>query len=127
MTARQQRVKRTLGAARDTLRRVAHIKPPPHTSEIVRKSTENARVAPEAPSPTPRRKEAAPLWDAAGKLRYRFEVFREAVPQAMGKMIADLRIKWQRENDGLRRELDVTHRELDLLRRTLADLRAPPS
>jgi hypothetical protein len=59
-------------------------------------------------------------------LNRRFDVLREAVPQAMGELVADLRSEWRRENDLLRRELDVTHRELYSLRRTVADLRAPP-
>ena len=128
--ARRERVKRTLGAARDTLKRVSHIKPPSRMSGgIVHRTTENARVAPEAPSPAPRRQEEAPppLADAIENLSCRFEVLREAVPQAIAKMLADLRTEWRRENDGLRRELDVIHRELDLVRRALADLRALPS
>jgi hypothetical protein len=107
--ARQRRVNRTLGAARDTLRRVAHI------SEIVNETTGNARVAPEATSPTSPRK--APLSRAAMEsLSNRFDVLREAVPHAM----AEMTIEWRRENDAF-------HRELDLLRRTLASLRARPS
>lgn len=101
--ARQARVERILGAARDTLR------------------TAHARVAPGAPAPTSPRKDAAPPSGAAMEdLVRRFETLREAVPE----VVAELRTEWQRENDLLRREIDVTHRELDLLRRTLAGSRA---
>jgi hypothetical protein len=87
--ARQARVRRALDAARDTLARTAYIKPPSHTAG-------NAHVAPEAPSPTSRRKEVAPLSGGAMEdLSYRFEVLREAVPLAMGQMNADLRVEWQ--------------------------------
>ena len=87
--ARQERVKRTLGAARDTLKRIAHIKPPsPMSGQIVHKMIENARVAPEAQSPVPGRREEVPPPSAGAieSLSYRFEVLREAVPEAMGEM-----------------------------------------
>jgi hypothetical protein len=116
--ARQERVKRTLASARDTLKRLSHIKTPSHNSEIVHKIIENARIAPAAPSSTSRRNKAAPVSDVAKDLAERFEVLRAAVPQAMGELIADLRTEWQRDNDLLRREFDATHRELDSLRRS---------
>jgi hypothetical protein len=114
--ARQYRVKRTLDAARAALKRVAH----------VHRTSERERVAPEAPSPTPRRQREAPppSADAIESLSYQFQVLREAVPEAMGKMLADLRTECQRETDRLRRELDVSHRELDLVHRALVNLRA---
>jgi hypothetical protein len=128
--ARQERVKRTLGAARDTLKRLAHIKPPSHMSgQIVHKMTENARVAPEAPSPAPRRQEDArsPLADSIESLSYRFEVFREAVPEAMGEIVDELRAecrRWfeaiEREDKLLRGEIDLLHRELAMLRKGIA-------
>jgi hypothetical protein len=126
--ARQRRVARVLGEARATLKRLSRITPPSQNSEIVHKTTEHTRVAVEAPSSNLRRTEAATVSvDAMERLSDRVETFRQAVPVAMGEMIADLRTELLRENNCLLREIDVLKRELDLLRRTLAGLRALPS
>ena len=116
-SARQRRVKRKLDAARDTLKRVAHIKPPSRMSgELKHRTAEYARVAPEASSRASRRQgeTTPPSANTIESLSYRFNVLRAAVPEAMGEMLADLRNELRRENDGLRRELDVIRRELDM-------------
>ena len=124
--ARRERVKRTLGAARDTLKRVSHIKPPSRMSGgIVHRTTENARVAPEAPSPAPRRQEEAPppLADAIENLSCRFEVLREAIPEAIGEMLGKLQAEYQRKFEAMEREDKLLRREIDLLHRELVTLR----
>jgi hypothetical protein len=119
--ARQSRAKRTLNAARATLKRLAQMQVPSRAlDEIVpHKTAENARVAPISPSPTSRWQNGAmpPTCDGIDDLRHRIEVLREAVPEAMGQLVADLRTELQREDDLLRRELDVMRREIDLARR----------
>jgi hypothetical protein len=124
--ARQDRVKRTLGAARDTLKRLAHIKPPSHMpGQIVQKTTENARVLPQAQSPAPRRQEEVPPppADAIESLSYRFEVLREAVGEAMGEMVGELQAEYRRRFEAMEREDKLLRREIDLLQRELAMLR----
>jgi len=128
--ARQDRVKRTLGAARDTLKRLAHVKPPSHMpGQIVHKTTENARVLPEPQSPAPRRQKEVPppSADAIESLSYRFEVLREAVPETMGEIVGEVQAECRhrfdamdREDKLLRREIDLLHRELAMVRKGIA-------
>jgi hypothetical protein len=109
--ARQSRAKRTLDAARATLKGVAQIQLPsrPLNDNVLHKTAENAPVAPTSPSPTSRRQTGAmpPTADGIDDLRHRFEVLREAVGVAMGQLVADLRTELQRD---MRRELDTARR-----------------
>ena len=124
--ARQERVKRTLRAARDTIKRTAHIKPPSQMSgQIVHKMTENAGVASEAPSPAPRLREEAPppSPDAIESLSDRFQILREAVGVAMGEIVDELRAECRRRFEAIEREDKLLRGEIDLLHRELAILR----
>jgi hypothetical protein len=112
---RQRRIKRTQDAAQAAFKRVAHIEAPSCASnEIVCKTIENARVMPTSAYPTQRMQAKAlpPSTNGIDALRTRFNVLREAIPEA----VAHLRDEFQRADDRLHRELNGGRRELDLAR-----------